>query len=531
MVRARWTARLLNLGLGLLTLLCFAACQPGTRRIVDFPADVRFAADSDSLGLAAHLALPASVRDARTREADIWRRRVVLAEDITVELQALRTVVGLDPTDAASWLQLARRTRWFGDYIQTEDALTACREAVRHLATGRHEVAGRAAVCESWLRYDRGDWKRGRAWADSASAHGADDDEVQLLRALHLAGLGRNRKAEDIAYRFADRDHRAHWIYGVSFWRRGGPQPGHGIFTGTAGSVSSGATDFVQGEMRPTTVRAAECYRDFGAVEEQLGNWWNAEQKYEFSAGFVPDLDRASVARVAHPPLGRSPGDAAMPVWLSYDRYYVTGSLSAYTALAHARYEAALSPGEREFWGASVLDAVGTLVRLDIDIAWARRARGLVLADYVGKQGQARVDLEAALRWFDRHSVDDLRTMTTLAHLYLEADRPARARPILERASQLAPEDAQVWSDLGLSYIELGEVEPALAALRRALDLDEDLAVAWYNRGLLRYHLEDLPGAVSDLERAHELAPENAEIMGLLKQLRKRLGKPDAPSS
>ena len=46
------------------------------------------------------------------------------------------------------------------------------------------------------------------------------------------------------------------------------PEPAHGIFTGTASAVSSGTSDFVKGQMRPTTVHAAECYRDFGTVEE-----------------------------------------------------------------------------------------------------------------------------------------------------------------------------------------------------------------------------------------------------------------------
>ena len=104
----------------------------------------------------------------------------------------LRTMVGLDPTHADAWLALAGHTRWFGDYVQAEDALAGCRAALPHHASRRDELAGTAALCESWLRYDRGEWKRGLAMADSAAAYDADDDEVQLLRALHLAGTGRN---------------------------------------------------------------------------------------------------------------------------------------------------------------------------------------------------------------------------------------------------------------------------------------------------------------------------------------------------
>ena len=523
----RWWASLL-LGAGLLVL---AACSPRVPVTVDYPAAVRYAADADSLGLDAFLSLPASLQADRRSQAERWRQIARTAVAPARELQALRTVVGLDPTDGGAWLQLARRTRWFGDYQQVEDALAGCRATLPHASGRRRELAGGAALCEAWLRYDRGEWRRGLAWADTAAAHAADDDAVQLVRALHLAGLGRNRRAEDVAFRFARRDHRAHWIYAVSFWRRGGPQTAHGIFTGTGTEIASGTADFVKGAMRPTTVRAAEAYRDFGTVEELMENWWLAEQQYEYSAGFVAGADHPSVVRVDHAPLGHPHANRAMPVWLAFDRYHVTGSLSAYCALAFERFEAATDPVTTEFWAAAVVDAAGTLVRLDVDRAWARRARGLVLAEVPAQHAQARADLEAANRWFEARRAPDLRTLTTLGRLYLLADRPARARPVLERASEVAPEDARVWASLGLSYIHVGETEPALAALRRALELDPDLAVAWYNRGLLRYHLEDLPGAVSDLERAHELAPGDPDIAQLLEQLRRRLGQAAPPGS
>jgi tetratricopeptide (TPR) repeat protein len=506
-------------------LAVVAACTSPPPVTVEYPAAVRYAAESDSLSLSDYLALPASARAGRRTVADRWRAIAAAPPSPARELQALRTVVGLEPTDAPAWLQLARRSRWFGDYQQVEDALAGCRAAIPHAEGRRREVAGGAALCESWLRYDRGEWRRGLAWADSAAAQGAADDAVQLLRALHLAGLGHNRRAEDVAYRFARRDHRAHWIYGVSFWRRGGPQPAHGIFTGTGSDVASGSDDFVKGAMRPATVRAAECYRDFGTVEELLENWWLAEQQYEYSVEFVPGADHPSVMRVDHAPLGHRGGDRTLPTWLAFDRYHVTGSLSAYAALAFARFETAPDAATREFWAAAVVDATGSLVRLDVHRAWARRARGLVLAEVPAQHPQARADLEAARRWFEARRIGDLRTLTTLGRLHLLAERPARARPVLERASEVAPADASVWAALGLSYIHLGESERALAALRRALELDADLAVAWYNRGLLRYHLRDLPGAVRDLERAHELAPQDPDITRLLEQLRRRLDR------
>jgi len=508
----------------LAALGALAACQSAPRGAIVYPQAVRYAATVDSLSLAEFAALPAGERGARAAEAADWLRRLERDRPgLAAELQALRTAVGLDPTRADLWLRLAERARWFGDYQDTEDALAACRAALPHRPERRRALAAGAALCEAWLRYDRGEWRRGEAATDSAEAYGADQDEIQLLRALHLAGLGRNRRAEDIAFRFANRDHRAHWIYAVSYWRRGGPQPAHGIFTGSGGATSYGTEDFVKGGMRMATVFAAECYRDWGAVEELLRNWWLAEQQYERSAPFVPGFDRRVVTRVDAPVLGAEPGYEPMPVWLAFDRFYVTGSRSAYVALAFDRYQRAASPAAREFWGSAVVDAAGTCVRLDLDAAWARRDRGLVLADVAGQEGQARLDLEQALRWFDNQRIDDVATLAGLGHLLLADQRPARARPLLERASRLAPREAGIWSDLGLAYVQLGEPDAAMEALAQALALDPALAVAWYNRGLLRYHLQDVPGAVADLERAHALAPDNREVSTLLEQLQRRL--------
>ena len=523
MTRFRSTSVFLFVGLGMLAM---AGCQTSDNEPITDPEALRYAAEADSLGLETFLALPAATQSSRREEAQRWRTRASEASNLASEMRALRTVCGLDPTDAACWLTLARRCRWYGDYQQTEDALIAGRAALYHGIHHRHRWAAQAAITEAWLRYDRGEWKRGLAATDTARVHGADMDEVQLLKALHLAGDQHNRRAEEVAYRFQDRDHRAHWIYGVSYWRRGGPQPAHGIFTGTASSISSGAADFVKGNMSPTTVRAAECYRDFGMVEELLENWWLARNKYEFAVGHVPGRDHAGLIEVEYPPLGQTSDKTKMPIYLAFGRYYVTGSLSGYVNMALHHFEAATNDQDSEFWAAAVLDGAGSCVRLKINEAYAKRARGLVMSQVEGQKGQARVDLEAAQRWFDQNRIDDFRTLTTLAHLYLEKERPARARPLLERAVKASPENARAWSDLGLAYVRLGDLEPALAALERALELDSQLAVAWYNRGLLRYHLEDLSGAVTDLEQAHALAPDDPNISGLLEQLRRRLDQP-----
>lgn len=509
-------------------LAVLAGCQAGAPRVAIEPAALRYAAAEDSLGIAAFHELPTNQRRARAGEARRWLQRADHADAMASELQALRTVVGLDPTQATAWLRLARLCRWYGDYQQTEDALAGVAAAYPLAPRGRHVIAGQAAITASWLRYDRGEWRRGLAWADSAAAHGAPDEDVQLLSALHQAGLGRNRRAEEVAQRFAQRDHRTHWIYGISFWRRGGGvEAARAVFTGRATGIN---IELVQGPMLPREPRAAECFRDHARVEELVGNWWEAERLYTSSMTFVPGRKRADMVKVSHPPLGRA-GQAEMPIWLAFDRYLVTGSLSAYADLAFQRYRNAVEPDEREFWAAATVDAAGSCVRLDLDVPQARRARGLVMADVPPQWPQARVDLEAALRASDRANITDVEVLAALGRLYLRDGQPSRARPLLERAVGASPGQASAWADLGLARAQVGQPEQALMALERALELDVELAVAWYNRGLLRYHLDDLDGAVADLERAHALAPGDPEIATLLGELRRQLERRAAEGS
>jgi len=515
--------------IGLLLALLLVGCQPGPRGTAFDPATLRYAAAADSLGLDAFLDLPAPRRRDRADEARYWSRRADAAADLASELRALRTVVGLDPTQAVAWLRLARIYRWYGDYQQTEDALAGVAAASPHALRQRHLIAGQAALTASWLRYDRGEWRRGLAWADSAAAHGADDEDVQLVTALHQAGLGWNRRAEDVAIRFAQRDHRTHWIYGISFWRRGGgAEAARAVFTGRATGIN---IELVQGPMLVRGPRAAECFRDHARVEELVGNWWEAERLYTSSMKFVPGRKRASLQKVDHPPLGRS-GQVEMPIWLAFDRHYVTGSLSAYADLAFRRYQGAAAGSDaRSFWAAAVVDAAGVCIRLGIDEPHARRVRGLVMAEVPPQRQQARTDLEASLQASERGNVTDVEVLAALGRLHLREGRPDLARPLLERAVGGAPRAAGMWADLGLARAQLGFPDLALAALEEALTLDMDLAAAWYNRGLLRYHLDDLEGAVADLEQARALAPSDPEIATLLGELRRILERRDAEGS
>jgi tetratricopeptide (TPR) repeat protein len=286
--------------------------------------------------------------------------------------------------------------------------------------------------------------------------------------------------------------------------------------------------DRAQGNMReafnyssgqtPAPYHASECYRDKAEIAELAGEWMYAKRWYAESAAAVP-LDDTSVIRpLQHERLDPHLGDESMPVWVAFSKYYVTGSLSAYAAIAWERFEESTDPVEREFWAGQVVDVAGILVRKRIDRAVALKVRGLVFAE---KEmiTRARKDLQRSARYLADEGRSDARVEAELGHLYMLEEKHDQALPYLRRALQLDANQPQAWSDLGLCRIMAEDEEGARTALSKAIELQPDLAAAWYNRGLMHVHAGRWVEAEADLREAARLAPDNPEIGRLLQQV------------
>ncbi len=503
--------------------LALAGCASSRLAPADYPQSIRYTAAADSLGLEAFRGLPADVQAVRRREAD--RHLLAARGDASLDqrLRRLHTAVGLAPDHAEAWTLLLEHARWFGDDQLAAAHLASLRLALAAApAPANRDLRRRAAQTMAWLNYDRGQWLDGLAWADSADAL---SDGNQVIRGLLLAGSGQFLYAEDIARRLAgqnDFSSSARWVHGVAEWYRGNPELARTVVQlqrdpTLVVKLQEGPDAFIPGELRPEPGHAAECWRDLGMLEEVLENWNDARANYEHSFASVAGADGRGVVRADVRNLGGS--RRALPVWLAFDRFYVTGSLSSYTALAYTRYAAAHDPQTREFWASAAVDAAGTCIRRGLDTPWALRVRGL-LQVAAGRTNEGRADLENAWRQLRDRRREDFATVSALGHLYLKDGRPGDALPLLRTAVRLRPESAASWADLGLALILAEDLDAARPALDRALELDPDLAVGWYNRGLLYYHARQWSAAVADLERAARLAPDDPEVLRTLEQAR-----------
>ena len=206
-----------------------------------------------------------------------------------------------------------------------------------------------------------------------------------------------------------------------------------------------------------------------------------------------------------------------MEFWLAFDRYYVTGSLSAYTRYAWDRFQAAAGPLDREFWAGQAVNGAGILLRKEMDQAWALRIRGLVFLE-TDRLEPSLGDLRKCSKQLKELGLEDHRVEAGLGRVLLRKERYHAALPHLRKAVALDPGSAGAWADLGLSLVMTADTDGAKRALDRSIQLDQTSAAAWYNRGLLYLQAGEFAKAETDLTEAARLAPGNPEVVKLLQK-------------
>lgn len=500
--------------------LIITGCAGAVSRHCPAPTEIRYAAVSDSLGLAAFLDLPSAQRAERRAAAEMWRRRAPATASPATQAQALTNAAGLAPDNADTWLRLAQVWRWYGDYLTAfsclEEAAAATRQRVAFPtdARARRQVTLRVAILRAWLHYDRAEWQEGVNWAEAALQLESGNASALQVMGLLQGAQGRQSRARAIA----DEMTRVGTHLASVQWIRAVLELGLGRERAAFSHAVS---------LRPDKSHAAECYRDLGRIAERLGEWSRARLRYAESAAALPLGDGSCLTRIVHPRLEPGGESSKLPFWLAFDRYFVTGSLSAYTAFALSRFDHATDAAERTNWASAVINAAGIHQRQTPGRPWALRARGLVFARTDMEQ-RALADLRRAATLLAAEGLADHRVEAELGHLLLMRDDPRVAEGHLRRALALDDAAAGAWADLGVVLVKLGDATQALTALDTAIRLDPGSPTAWYNRGLLHLHAGRHATAVSDLERAANLAPDNHEVARLLQQLRREIGRTEA---
>mgnify|MGYP002682243148 CR=1 FL=1 len=124
--------------------------------------------------------------------------------------------------------------------------------------------------------------------------------------------------------------------------------------------------------------------------------------------------------------------------------------------------------------------------------------------------------------------------LINLGSAYILAGRHRLAVPLLERASELDPDNPAVWSNLAAAY--LGQIilstrakqDKALAAYRRVIELDASYPHAHYNMGLIHIDRRDWDAAYIAFTLAIESNPHDEDAHVLRQRVEQLRARPDA---
>lgn len=81
-----------------------------------------------------------------------------------------------------------------------------------------------------------------------------------------------------------------------------------------------------------------------------------------------------------------------------------------------------------------------------------------------------------------------------------------------KQANILAPERADIWTQLGQIYMDLGDHESCYSAVEQAIQLDAQVARAFYLRAWARGAVGDFDGEIADAQMGYHLTPNSPEL-------------------
>lgn len=117
---------------------------------------------------------------------------------------------------------------------------------------------------------------------------------------------------------------------------------------------------------------------------------------------------------------------------------------------------------------------------------------------------------------------------TNLGHLYFDSDQADKAINAYNKSLALAPNNADVLTDLGVMYRRAGNPQQAVASFDRAIQANANHETARFNKGIvLLYDLKDQPSAIVAWQGLVSLnpmatAPNGQLISEMLKEMQEK---------
>ncbi len=512
-------------------------------------------ADRDSVGITAFQALPPSERKARIkaagryldkaheleeREAWWWERMTkvdlnpssidelfhVYGESRLVNwtLHNLTRAVGLDPSNVEAWHLRARILTVLGDWDRAGSCYDRAFDALRaNPREDETQIRLRLALDYAWLCRDMGLQDKALSLVDVARQIDPDDQEAELLGGLLKADAGLFDEAIEIAanlatipyerfgFAHARSDYGSRWIMAMAYLRQGESQ----------------LAWYIMGE--PSTTGLTMPYfnhywNDMGLVSEMAQKMGEARRYYYLAMAFTPYSIYFPWIKYYGLQSIDGDHDAEIPMYLSYDRYYVCGSLyffGTYLVAGMANSQHAWYKGQAASLAKSALDACINRGIMGPQALSVRAQYFMQLGEY----DAAKADLVHAYEQFAKGGEGDAWTCMYLGQVEMNARNYPSAETYLRKAVAIDSTLTQAWRALGVAQINSGDRTGGRRSFDVAIEQDPTSVTAWYNRGLLSCNEGRWADACQDLLVATRLAPENEDAIHLLQAAGRQLAK------
>ncbi len=132
-----------------------------------------------------------------------------------------------------------------------------------------------------------------------------------------------------------------------------------------------------------------------------------------------------------------------------------------------------------------------------------------------GEELEKKGDMDSAMGMYERAMNASKQTIAphlALARLLREQKKAVQALPLLEKAKQRAPRNADVFTELGFAYVAKSEPEKALSLFDEALSLDKTSAGAFSGKGVTLDLMGEHQAAQAVYREAHEVGAESPAL-------------------
>ena len=145
-----------------------------------------------------------------------------------------------------------------------------------------------------------------------------------------------------------------------------------------------------------------------------------------------------------------------------------------------------------------------------------KHAVGLVLLLSLATALRAQSDSGSQLEDIFHHGVEAM-----------AAGRVAEAETEFKHATEVAPQFAPAFLDLGLAQLRQGKLETAIASIKKALELDPNARGAHLFLGIAEYQSHHIQDSLSDLQEAIKDDPANVQALLWLGIVEMNAGHPE----